>query len=82
MSHILTIEPLGETVEVADGQTMLDACLRAGIYLPHACGHGLCGSCKTDVLEGDVDHGTASSFALMDFEREERQDARLHGIAQ
>ncbi len=70
MSYILTIEPLGETVEVADGQTILDACLRAGIYLPHACGHGLCGSCKADVLEGDVDHGAASSFALMDFERE------------
>ena len=70
MSHTLTIEPLGETVEVADGQTMLDACLRAGIYLPHACGHGLCGSCKVDVVEGDVDHGAASSFALMDFERE------------
>ena len=70
MSHTLTIEPLGETVEVAEGQTMLDACLRAGIYLPHACGHGLCGSCKVDVLEGDVDHGAASSFALMDFERE------------
>ncbi|MGC1584670.1 MAG: 2Fe-2S iron-sulfur cluster-binding protein, partial [Rhodomicrobium sp.] len=70
MGHILTIEPLGESVEVADGQTMLDACLRAGIYLPHACGHGLCGSCKVDVVEGDVDHGAASSFALMDFERE------------
>ena len=70
MSHILTIEPLGETIEVADGQTILDACLRAGVYLPHACGHGLCGSCKVDVLEGDADHGAASSFALMDFERE------------
>lgn len=70
MGHILTIEPLGKSVEVADGQTMLDACLRAGIYLPHACGHGLCGSCKVDVVEGDVDHGAASSFALMDFERE------------
>ena len=70
MSHTLTIEPSGETVEVAAGQTILDACLRAGVYLPHACGHGLCGSCKADVLEGDVDHGAASSFALMDFERE------------
>lgn len=50
---------------------MLDACLRHGIWLPHACGHGLCGTCKVDVLEGEVDHADASSFALMDFERQE-----------
>jgi phenol hydroxylase P5 protein len=67
----LTIEPLGETIDLAPGQTLLDACLRAGIYLPHACGHGLCGTCKVSVLEGEVDHGQASSFALMDFERDE-----------
>lgn len=71
MSHELTIEPLGVTVEVQDGQTILDAALRAGIYLPHACCHGLCGTCKVDVLEGEVDHGESSPFALMDFERDE-----------
>jgi len=71
MSHRLTIEPLGETIEVQDGQTILDACLRAGIWLPHACGHGLCGTCKVSVLDGEYDHGSASPFALMDFEREE-----------
>lgn len=55
----LTIEPTGDTVEVAEGQTLLDACLRAGLYLPHACGHGLCGTCKVSVLEGEVAHGAA-----------------------
>lgn len=70
MSHTLTIEPTGDTVEVAEGQTILDACLRQGIWLPHACGHGLCGTCKVDVADGVVDHGDASSFALMDFERD------------
>lgn len=71
MSHQLTIEPLGATVDVEPGQTMLDAALRAGIYLPHACGHGLCGSCKVQVLCGEVDLGAANPFALMDFERDE-----------
>ncbi|MFG1394267.1 NADH:ubiquinone reductase (Na(+)-transporting) subunit F [Xanthobacter agilis] len=69
--HKLTIEPSDDAIEVAEGQTILDACLRAGIYLPHACGHGLCGTCKTQVLDGEIEHGEASSFALMDFEREE-----------
>ena len=71
MTHHLTIEPIGDAIEVAEGQTILDACLRSGIYLPHACGHGLCGTCKTAVLDGEIDHGAASPFALMDFERDE-----------
>ena len=71
MTHQLTIEPLGDAIDVAEGQTILDACLRAGIYLPHACGHGLCGTCKTQVVDGEIDHGEASDFALMDFERTE-----------
>ena len=71
MGYRLVVEPLGESIEVEEGQTILDACLRSGIYLPHACGHGLCGTCKIDVLEGDVAHNASSSFALMDFERDE-----------
>lgn len=71
MAYTLTIESTGDEVEVADGQTILDACLRAGIWLPHACCHGLCATCKVQVTDGEVDHGEASSFALMDFERDE-----------
>lgn len=71
MAYELTIEPLGATVPIEEGQTILDAALRAGVYLPHACGHGLCATCKVRVVDGEVDHGDASSFALMDFERDE-----------
>lgn len=71
MSSQLTIEPLGATIEVEEGQTILDAALRQGIYIPHACGHGLCGTCKVQVLDGNVDHGVSNPFALMDFERDE-----------
>ncbi|MDE3011002.1 MAG: 2Fe-2S iron-sulfur cluster binding domain-containing protein [Pseudomonadota bacterium] len=71
MSFRLTIEPLGQEIEVAPGQTILDASLRAGIWLPHACCHGLCATCKVQLLDGEIDHGEASSFALMDFERDE-----------
>jgi phenol hydroxylase P5 protein len=71
MSHELTFEPLGRSIEVDDGQTILDAALRAGLFLPHACGQGYCGTCKITVTEGEIDHGNASNFALMDYEREE-----------
>lgn len=67
----LSVEPIGHEVAVEDGQTILDACLRSGVWLPHACGHGLCGTCKVEVLDGEVEHGPASPFALMDVEREE-----------
>ena len=71
MSYQVTIEPLGETIEVEEDQKLLDAALRAGIYLPYACNHGVCGTCKVQVLEGEVEHNEASAFALMDMERDE-----------
>ena len=90
MSQSLTIEPLGATIEVEEGQTLLDAALRQGIYIPHACGHGLCGTCKVQVADGEVEHGAANPFALMDFERDEGKalaccatllsDATIEGI--
>lgn len=71
MSYELTIEPLGVIIPVEQEQTLLDAALRAGIWLPHVCNHGLCSSCKVELVEGEVDHGDASPFALMDYERDE-----------
>src|SRR5690606_13905282 len=53
------------------GQTILQAALRQGVWLQFACGHGTCATCKLQVLEGNVDVGAASSFALMDMERDE-----------
>ena len=71
MSYEMTIQPLGQTIDIEEGQTILDAALRMGIYLPHACGHGLCATCKVQINDGEIDHGRASSFALMDYERDE-----------
>lgn len=71
MSYQVEIEPTGDIVEVGDGQTILDAALRQGVYIPHACSHGLCGTCKVEILEGEVDYGAASPFALMDMEKDE-----------
>jgi phenol hydroxylase P5 protein len=71
MSYTVTIEPTGEVIDVEEGQTILQAALRQGVWLPFACGHGTCATCKVQVLEGDVEIGAASPFALMDIEREE-----------
>jgi len=71
MSYQVTIEPTGDVIEVDEGQTILSAALRQGVWLPFACGHGTCATCKCQLLEGDVDQGEASPFALMDMERDE-----------
>jgi vanillate O-demethylase ferredoxin subunit len=46
----------GVTVQVAEGQTILDALLEAGIDVPYSCNEGVCGTCETRVLEGVPDH--------------------------
>ena len=45
-THTITVEPLGREVECREDQTILDACLRSGVWLPHSCTHGTCATCK------------------------------------
>ncbi|MEU8632600.1 2Fe-2S iron-sulfur cluster-binding protein [Amycolatopsis sp. NPDC048633] len=70
-THTIRVEPLGVDVPCREDQTVLDACLREGIWLPHACTHGTCGTCKAQILDGEVDLGDASPYALLESERDE-----------
>src|SRR2546429_8698143 len=72
-TYTINVEPLGRTVECPADQAILDACLRAGVRLPHACTHGTCSTCKVQVLEGDVNHNAAGVFAPMEPARHEGQ---------
>jgi len=57
------------SLEVHDGQTILDAALAAGIPYPHGCKSGRCGSCKSRLIEGTVELLQHSRFALTDEEK-------------
>jgi phenol/toluene 2-monooxygenase (NADH) P5/A5 len=70
-AYKVRIEPLGAEVSCRADQTVLDACLREGIWLPHACTHGTCGTCKAEIADGEVDFGDASQYALLESERAE-----------
>lgn len=70
-TYTVRVEPLGTDITCRADQTVLDACLREGIWLPHACTHGTCGTCKAQVLDGEIDLGDASPYALLDSERDE-----------
>lgn len=53
--HRVEFRDHGVEVECAAGSTLLDAALAAGLRLPFSCTQGLCGTCKSTLVAGDVD---------------------------
>jgi vanillate O-demethylase ferredoxin subunit len=49
-------ERSGKTVQVAEGQSIVDALSAFGIKIEISCEQGVCGTCLCDVLEGEPDH--------------------------
>ena len=52
--HRVTVEPDGIVLPVRDGETILDAIVRAGFKFRIGCKGGGCGVCKMDLLSGEV----------------------------
>jgi ferredoxin-NADP reductase len=46
----------GRTLTVAPGVSVLDTVRAAGVEVLFSCTEGTCGTCETDVLEGEPDH--------------------------
>jgi propane monooxygenase reductase subunit len=68
--HKVRFEPVGIEMEVEEGETVLDAAFRQGIALMHGCKEGQCGSCKSRLIDGDIELLKYSTFALPDYEHE------------
>ncbi|MDG4666951.1 PDR/VanB family oxidoreductase [Mycobacterium sp. 236(2023)] len=52
----VTVASTGETVDVSADETLLSALRRAGVPARYSCQQGFCGTCRTRVLTGSVDH--------------------------
>ena len=65
----MSVHPDNRNVSLRQGETLLEAGLRAGIGLPFECRNGGCGKCKCTVHQGRVDHGLYQKSALSDAER-------------
>ncbi|KUH93234.1 PDR/VanB family oxidoreductase [Mycobacterium sp. IS-3022] len=52
----VTVASSGETVDVDADETLLTALRRSGVAAPYSCQQGFCGTCRTRVLAGAVDH--------------------------
>jgi propane monooxygenase reductase subunit len=61
-------EPIGEEIECAEDETVLDAAFRQGYSLVYGCREGQCSACKCFLLEGEVSLKRYSTFALSDAE--------------
>jgi ring-1,2-phenylacetyl-CoA epoxidase subunit PaaE len=50
----LIVDGKHRNVPVAEGETILDAALRAGADLPYACKGGMCATCRAKIVQGEV----------------------------
>jgi ferredoxin-NADP reductase len=52
----VAVASTGETVRVGAEETLLSALNRSGVHASYSCQQGFCGTCRTRVLDGAVDH--------------------------
>jgi CDP-4-dehydro-6-deoxyglucose reductase len=50
----IKLHPSGRQFSAAQGQTILEAAIAAGVGIPYGCKRGICGSCTCKVLSGKV----------------------------
>ncbi|WP_341863628.1 2Fe-2S iron-sulfur cluster-binding protein [Gymnodinialimonas sp. 57CJ19] len=62
----IIVDGTAQDVDVAPGETILTAALRAGLDAPYACKAGVCSTCMCKVLDGDAQMIT--NHALEDYE--------------
>lgn len=55
-SFELVLQQTGVTVTVPPNKSVFEAALEAGANVLGSCMEGICGTCETEVVEGDVDH--------------------------
>jgi NAD(P)H-flavin reductase/ferredoxin len=66
----IRILPFEHQIGCKPGQTLLAAILKQGRYLRYGCKNGGCGTCKVQLLDGEIEQG-GSSLALSASERED-----------
>jgi toluene monooxygenase electron transfer component len=69
----ILIEPDGQRFQQAEGDTVLRAALRAGIGFPYECSSGGCGSCKFELLDGEVANLWPEAPGLSERERRKKR---------
>ena len=71
MAHLIFFPQVASAIIALPGETILAAALREGLAYPHGCQRGRCGSCKSRLLQGEVEMQAHSPFALEAPERQQ-----------
>lgn len=53
--HRVAIAGTDTCFDVVEGERILGAALRAGVWVPFECGWGSCGTCKMTLVEGEIE---------------------------
>lgn len=69
MTFRVELHPSGRVFEVAPGDTLLDAGLRAGFALSYGCSGGNCGLCRARVVTGTVAKAHPHDYVFPEYER-------------
>ena len=56
VGYVVELKRNGKIIEIAPGQSILDKLIEEGISLDYSCKEGVCGSCETKIISGDVEH--------------------------
>ncbi len=73
VSYQVKIRGAEKTIPVGKDETILEAALEAGIDYPFGCQSGTCGTCKSQLLAGEIEMEDYSDLALSDGERAQGQ---------
>ncbi len=66
MSFTVRLSPSGNTFQVEEGETILDAAIRQDIGLPYGCRNGFCGACIATLLSGEITYPDGEPDKLLD----------------
>jgi CDP-4-dehydro-6-deoxyglucose reductase/ferredoxin-NAD(P)+ reductase (naphthalene dioxygenase ferredoxin-specific) len=64
LSATVTVADLNQAVSAEEGQTVLDALLGSGVAFPYSCQAGNCGTCRCELISGEIMELEYSEHAL------------------
>ena len=70
MSFKITVQSSGQTFTATGDETILEAALRQGMGLPYGCRNGACGSCKGQLVSGNIKYNDVSLTGLTEKDSE------------
>ncbi|MFB6302455.1 MAG: 2Fe-2S iron-sulfur cluster-binding protein [Haloferacaceae archaeon] len=67
--YVVEFVGTGERIEVSDTETVLSACIDAGIAQEYSCRVGMCLACSAEIVEGEVVQPAARGLTEEEKER-------------